>query len=158
MAERDGDGFVSCACGRKHWGRFGAAGMLLVRPGTTPSVLLQLRAAWTHNGGTWGIPGGAIDSHETQQAAAAREAWEEAGIAATKVTVADMYVDDHGSWSYATVIAIAADSLEASSANEESDATRWVPIDDVDSYDLHPALAMAWPELVTRAKATLKRR
>ena len=46
----------------------------------TPHVLLQLRAAWTHGGGTWAIPGGALDSHEEPIAAAVREAWEEVGI------------------------------------------------------------------------------
>ena len=31
MAHRDGDGWVSCNCGGKHWGLHGAAGLLLVR-------------------------------------------------------------------------------------------------------------------------------
>ena len=39
-----------------------------------PHVLLQLRAAWTHGGGTWALPGGALDSHEDSIAAAKREA------------------------------------------------------------------------------------
>ena len=53
MAARDGDGFVMCGCGRPHWGRFGAAGLLLIRPNATdPTVLLQLRAGWTHDGGS----------------------------------------------------------------------------------------------------------
>jgi ADP-ribose pyrophosphatase YjhB (NUDIX family) len=37
---------------------FGAAGVLVWNR-TTDSVLLQLRAEWSHHGGTWGIPGGA---------------------------------------------------------------------------------------------------
>jgi 8-oxo-dGTP pyrophosphatase MutT (NUDIX family) len=156
MAARDGDGFVMCGCGRPHWGRFGAAGLLLVRPDAAdPTVLLQLRAGWTHDGGTWALPGGAIDSHEGREAAALREAWEEAGIAARDITVKDVYVDDHGIWSYATVIAHAAAGAEAVAANAESEALAWVGVDDVAGYALHPGLAAAWPTLIGRLRATL---
>ena len=60
----------------------GAAGLLLraPRPDGTPAVLLQHRAPWSHQGGTWGLPGGARDSHETAEQAAVREAHEEAGL------------------------------------------------------------------------------
>ena len=68
-----------CSCGYKHWGLHGAAGLLLVRlDKSEPHVLLQLRAAWTHGGGTWALPGGALDSHEDSVTAAGREAAEEA--------------------------------------------------------------------------------
>ena len=77
MAARDGDGWVQCACGHKHWGLNGAAGILILR-GT--EILLQHRAPWVHNGDTWGIPGGARDSHESTIEGAFREAVEETGI------------------------------------------------------------------------------
>ena len=77
VAHRDGDGWVECTCGNRHWGLNGAAGLLLVRD---KKVLLQHRAPWVHNGDTWGIPGGARDSHETIIQAALREAHEEIGI------------------------------------------------------------------------------
>jgi 8-oxo-dGTP pyrophosphatase MutT (NUDIX family) len=79
VATRDGDGWVLCTkCQSRHWGLHGAAGLLLVRTDIEPaSVLLQLRAAWTHGGGTWALPGGALDSHEEPWMGAAREAWEE---------------------------------------------------------------------------------
>jgi 8-oxo-dGTP pyrophosphatase MutT (NUDIX family) len=81
MGLRDGDGWVFCNCGYRHWGLHGAAGLLMVRFDMgEPHVLLQLRAAWTHGGGTWAIPGGALDSHEDSIEAAIREAYEEAGI------------------------------------------------------------------------------
>ena len=153
---RDGDGFVMCGCGRPHWGRYGAAGLLLVRPrASEPEVLLQLRAAWTHDGGTWALPGGAIDSHEDRESAALREAWEEAGFAAEHIVVKDVFVDDHGVWSYATVIAHASVDVTATMANAESDAMQWVPLAEVASYPLHPGLAAAWPELVEKTLATL---
>jgi 8-oxo-dGTP pyrophosphatase MutT (NUDIX family) len=156
MAPRDGDGFVVCACGEYHWGRHGAAGLLLVRRDlAVPQVLLQLRAAWTHGGGTWALPGGAIDSHEDERVAALREAWEEAGIAADRVDVVDVFVDDHGSWRYSTVIAHTDGDAAAWAANAESEAMRWVPLDDVAGFDLHPGLAAAWPDLQVRTRASL---
>ena len=50
-------------------------------------MLLQHRAPWSHQGGTWGLPGGARDSHETPEQAAVREAHEEAGLPADLLTV-----------------------------------------------------------------------
>src|SRR5690242_20622060 len=56
-----GDGWTRCAAGHRHWGRFGAAGLLLV---DDDRVILQHRAAWTHEGDSWGLPGGARNSDE----------------------------------------------------------------------------------------------
>ena len=52
----DGNGWVVCSLGHRHWGRFGAAGILIT---DGDAVVLQHRAAWTHEGGTWAVPGGA---------------------------------------------------------------------------------------------------
>ena len=73
----DGNGWVQCALGHRHWGRFGAAGLLIT---DGAQVLLQHRAPWTHEGGTWAVPGGARDSHEDPIAAALREAAEETDL------------------------------------------------------------------------------
>ena len=97
MAYRDGDGWIECNCGGKHWGLNGAAGLLLVRNG---SILMQHRAPWVHNGGTWGIPGGARDSHESATQAAIREANEEIGIDKDLIEPISVFTDDHGVWRY----------------------------------------------------------
>src|SRR6201990_2893588 len=85
----DGDGWVVSDNGAHYWGGYGAAGLLLraPRPDGTPAVLLQHRAVWSHQGGTWGLPGGARDSHETPEQTAVREAHEEAGLTAQRHTV-----------------------------------------------------------------------
>lgn len=137
----DGDGWVECTCGRRHWGLNGAAGLLLVRE---RSILLQHRAPWSHNGDTWGLPGGARDSHETAIAAALREANEEAGIQAELVDVLLVEREDHGNWAYDTVIASAQIGLTAYVANHESLEIRWVALNEVVDFDLHPAFAKAW--------------
>src|ERR1700712_5837404 len=85
----DGDGWVVSDTGNPYWGRYGAAGLLLraPRPDGPPAVLLQHRAVWSHQGGTWALPGGARDSHETPEQTAVREAHEEAGLTAGRLTV-----------------------------------------------------------------------
>ena len=147
---------MDCDCGHRHWGLHGAAGLLLVRRDQDePFVLLQLRAAWTHGGGTWALPGGALDSHEDSVSAAAREALEEAGIDANDFRVCDVFSDDHGSWRYDTVIAHCRGDAGAFAANAESEDMRWVLLTDVASFELHSGLAAAWPQLHTRVLATL---
>lgn len=147
----DGNGWVRCQCGQEHWGRYGAAGLLVTRPGAEGlEVLLQLRATWTHQGGTWGLPGGARDSHESAAQAARREAHEETAIEAVCLVDVSEVVDDHGNWSYTYVVVHAPDGVHASAANSESDAVAWVPVTEVGSRLLHPALGRAWPMLRQR--------
>ena len=144
MAARDGDGWVECACGNKHWGLNGAAGILILRRN---EILLQHRAPWVHNGDTWGIPGGARDSHESTIEGAFREAVEETGIDTALLTPLHTFCDDHGSWRYETVIARAEEGLVAHEVNDESHEVRWVHIDEVAHMALHPSFAKSWPEL-----------
>ena len=144
MAARDGDGWVECACGNKHWGVNGAAGILIIR-GT--EILMQHRAPWVHNGDTWGIPGGARDSHETTIEGAFREAVEETGIDTELLTPLQIFCDDHGQWKYETVIARAQVGLVAHEVNDESHEVRWVEIEKVAELPLHPSFAKSWLEL-----------
>jgi len=150
MSARDGDGWVQCACGNKHWGLNGAAGILLIRG---DEILLQHRAPWVHNGDTWGIPGGARDSHESVLEAAIREAKEETGIDPVHLTPIQTFSDDHGTWRYDTVIASATDLLVAHELNDESHEVRWVHIDQVETLTLHPSFEKSWPELKRLMKA-----
>ncbi len=110
-------------------------------------ILLQHRAPWVHNGDTWGIPGGARDSHENVLEAAIREAKEETGIDPVHLTPVQTFSDDHGNWRYDTVIAYATDLLIAHELNDESHEVRWVDISEVDQLTLHPSFEKSWPEL-----------
>jgi 8-oxo-dGTP diphosphatase len=148
MASRDGNGWVHCALGHRHWGKFGAAG-LLAFAGDPPGVvvLLQRRVGWSHHGGTWGLPGGAADSHESPVEAALREAAEECAVPPEAVTVCGVYHDDHGGWAYHTVFARAVAPFAAYPASEETDDVDWAAVPDVAGLDLHPGLAAHWAEL-----------
>ena len=147
----DGDGWVVSDTGAAFWGKHGAAGLLLRAPGAdgSPAVLLQHRAPWSHQGGTWGLPGGARDSHETPEQAAVREAHEEAGLPADLLTVRTTVVTATATgshWTYTTVIADAAEQLETV-PNRESSELRWVAVDDVAELPLHPGFAASWERL-----------
>ncbi|MDN5748669.1 MAG: NUDIX hydrolase [Pseudonocardia sp.] len=137
----DGDGWVHCEQGHRHWGIFGAAGLLL-RHGDR--VLLQHRALWSHHGGTWGILGGARNHGESAERAALREAAEEAGLDPATVTTTGSYVDDHGGWSYTTVVARASTPLVLTALTAETIAVRWVPAEELHTLPLHPGFAASW--------------
>lgn len=148
LHRRAGDGWVVAADGRRYWGLFGAAGLLIHDP--ERGVLLQHRVPWSAHGGTWGVPGGAIDEHESPLVGAIRESNEEAGVPAldgSGIEVLATHVVDVGVWSYTTVIARATIRLDAAVSDPESVELRWVLIDDVADYPLHPGFATAWPEL-----------
>jgi 8-oxo-dGTP diphosphatase len=157
----DGDGWVVSYTGMHYWGRHGAAGLLLraPRPDGTPAVLLQHRAAWSHQGGTWGLPGGARDSHETAEQAAVREAHEEAGLPSEWLSVrgtvitAEVFGAGGTAWTYTTVVADAGELLHTV-PNRESAELRWVGEDEVATLPLHPGLAASWQRLRT-APATV---
>lgn len=121
-------------------------------PDGSAAVLLQHRAPWSHQGGTWGLPGGARDSHETVEEAAVREAHEEAGLTADRLTVRTTVVTAEVSgaagafWTYTTVIADAAEQL-VTVPNRESAELRWVAEDEVADLPLHPGFAASWARL-----------
>jgi 8-oxo-dGTP diphosphatase len=147
----DGDGWTQCHRGHRHWGRFGAAGLLVyaVDDHDHARVLLQHRSDFSHHGLTWGIPGGARASHEDAEAAARREAVEEAGLDVSRLHVRQVHVDDHGGWSYQTVVAQAPVPL-ATTPNPESLELRWQRVDDVDELELHPGFRDSWRQVRAR--------
>ena len=150
LHRQPGDGWLECACGSRHWGLHGAAGVLLYRTddgGRATDVVLQHRATWSDEGGTWGIPGGAIAPGETPVDGALREATEEAGLDAAALEVVATRVLDHGPWSYTTVVARATGAQDVRATDPESLAVAWVPLDAVTDRPLLRAFAAAWPAL-----------
>lgn len=85
--------------------------------------------------------------------AALREADEEGGLDPLDVTPLGWWVDDHGGWSYTTVVAaLPAGRVRPTLAarNSESVEIRWWPDDEVLGLALHPGLRGAWPRLRER--------
>jgi 8-oxo-dGTP pyrophosphatase MutT (NUDIX family) len=149
MTAKDGDGWTECAQGHRHWGVHGASGLLVVHHDDRgiPYVLLQKRSLRCHHGGTWGLPGGARDSHEDDLTTALREAREEAALGLDRLRVQGVYLDDHGGWAFETVIAESPELLAAAPANNESDELRWLDLPEVTRRELHPGFAATWHEI-----------
>lgn len=145
-----GDAWVEGDRGR-FWGRFGAAGVLVYDP--AKGVLLQHRAVWSHNGGTWGLPGGALHQGEDPMAGALREAYEEAAVPGDGVDVLFTSVLDLGYWSYTTVVVLVRESFDPVISDPESIELLWIPVEDVDGMNLHPGFAAAWSDLRRRLAA-----
>lgn len=110
-------------------------------------MLLQQRSWWGSYGGAWGPPGGARDSHESAVRAALREAIEECAIDPRLVRVHGVLSDDHGGWTYQTVLANAAVPMAAAAVSEETSEVAWVPVAEVGRLPLHPGFAGQWPAL-----------
>ncbi|MET3718686.1 MULTISPECIES: NUDIX hydrolase [unclassified Arthrobacter] len=142
-----GDAWVEGDRG-KFWGRFGAAGVLAYDP--AKGVLLQHRALWSHNGGTWGLPGGALHHGEDTVTGALREAHEEAAVPAAGVSVLFTSVLDVGYWTYTTVVVLVTAPFDPVISDPESLELQWVALDEVDRKELHPGFAKAWPDLWPR--------
>lgn len=145
----DGDGWVRCTAGHQHWGRHGAAGLLLAASDAdgTLRLLLQKRAWWTHHGDTWGLPGGARASWETAVETAVRETAEEVDLPLAGVRTDRVHVDDHGGWSYTSVLATIDEPLAAAPRSRETADVRWVATSEVTDLALHPGFAASWPAL-----------
>ncbi|NEG70462.1 Maf family protein [Bifidobacterium choloepi] len=153
-----GDGWIDCNCGRRHWGTNGASGVLLARrdpvSGDVTDVVMQHRAIWSAEGGTWGIPGGATADGENAIEGALREAYEEANITPQDIEVVGSYREDHGNWAYTTVFAFEKPGHEVHPKpnDDESEDIEWVPIDEVPDRKLLTAMKTDWPKFARRLR------
>lgn len=151
-----GDGWVDCACGRRHWGLNGAAGVLLARrdseSGKVTQVVMQHRAAWSAEGGTWGIPGGALTDAENACEGALRESYEEANIRPEDIDIIGSYREEHGNWAYTTVLAFEKEghTVLPHANDDESMSIEWVPVSEVENRTLLTAFRSDWPMLRNR--------
>ena len=114
-------------------------------------LILQHRAHWSHHGDTWGVPGGARNHGETAEEAALREAHEEAHLDLGAIEVIRTHVDDHGGWSYETVLCHSDRLLDASPRGAETIDIRWIRESELGEMTLHPGLATTLPLLLALA-------
>jgi 8-oxo-dGTP diphosphatase len=142
---RSGDGFVTLADGSRRWGLFGAAGVLVRHApdqGAEPQYFLARRSSYTHLGGTWAIPGGALDEGETPLEGALREFDEEIGLPLHQhqFEVVEVHEDDHGGWSYWTLVVDVPDRFDLpTSLTWETAEVRWVPASELPTLELFGA-------------------
>ena len=136
-----GDGFITLADGNRRWGRFGAAGILARHTDADGRwYFLARRSEHCHRGGTWAVPGGALDHGESPLDGALREFTEEIGPLLDSYQVADVHQDDHGGWSYWTVVVDVPRRFDAPARlSWETSEARWVPEPDLGRLELFDA-------------------
>lgn len=145
-----GDGFVTLADGTVRWGRFGAAGVLARHRDEDGGLwyFLARRSPYTHRGGTWAIPGGALNRGEEPLDGALREFLEEIGRPVGDHALAEVHRDDQGGWCYWTLVVDVPRRFEApESLGWETAEARWVPAEAVGSLDLYDAFRTALERL-----------
>lgn len=157
---------VTCSRGCKHWGERGAAGLLIRHTDLegTHHYLLQQRSKHVDHPGKYSIPGGAIEKGETPFAAGTREGDEELG-GLPELSHVGTHSNDHGGWSYHTVIADSPSKFtpgEDGTHSHEASGHKWFTanqIDDLgDSGELHPGFSESWPEVRHRAETEVPHR
>lgn len=133
------DRWTVCGKDHVHWGAHGAAGLLFryAPKGEAPTYLLQQRCRWVDQGGTWGIPGGAMREGESAEVTARREAEEEIGpLPSYRITGIDAQ-DCGGGWKFYVVTADV-DHPFVAFCVRETDATGWFTRDEMRHLSLHP--------------------
>jgi 8-oxo-dGTP diphosphatase len=138
-AHRSGDGFITLADGSRRWGRYGAAGILArhVDADKTVSYFVALRSQFCHQGGTWAIPGGALHHGESPVEGALREFAEEVTPLGEPFEVVDVHQDDHGGWSYWTVLVdVPHRFAPPTHLNWETAEVRWVGAEELTDLEL----------------------
>ena len=138
--------FVVDAQGWRHWGEHGAAGLLAYHvTGDVVRYLLQKRSLYTHGGGTWSIPGGALRRGESPADGARRETAEELGSVPRGLRYSGIVTTDFGGWKYHTVL-FRSPELFTGPGNWEAAEHRWVTATDMADLPLHPGFAAAFPQ------------
>ena len=135
-----------CRYDHVHWGALGGAGLLLRHASAAgqPTYLLQRRSRSVDEPGTWGIPGGAIKTGESPEAAARRETLEEIG-ALPRYRVSEIeHQDCGGGWIFHIICADVERQFDAF-CGQETDATGWFTREEMRNLTLHPGLR-AWLE------------
>ena len=127
-----------CRAGHIHWGALGAAGLLLrhLPQRGQPVYLLVERSRWVDEGGTWGIPGGAMHHGESPEEAAHRAAASQIWpVPAYRVT-GTAAQDCGGGWKFHIVCADVEAPFTAYTARD-TEATGWFTVPEMSGLRLY---------------------
>lgn len=109
--------------------------------------------------GQWTIPGGVVELGESLVEAVVRETLEETGLNATEPQLVDVvdqvHLDKEGKIAYHYVIIdylVQVNSTEPA-ASSDADELRWVPLNEVEAYDLTPSFRRFFIKNITKLQA-----
>ena len=144
---QSGDGWLSLPGGKRVWGHYGAAGLLIKH--TDPNsgeerYLMVQRGPAISDPGKWTFPGGASDSLETPHQGATRETIEELGLKDDQFKDALVH-GDHvysvpgSNWKYTTVAAsvptMFKPDLSSHHARLETSDAKWMTLAEIKALD-----------------------
>ncbi len=124
--------------GGKYWGKRGAG--ILYTDGQ--HILLLKRGEKSDNAGTWGVPGGKAKKNEAPIDTALRETKEECGNAPSGQQFANFLTKD-GKHSFMCYLYSTDEQFDCTLSDEHTDY-KWVPLDEVGKYNLHPKFKELW--------------
>jgi len=144
---KSGDGWLTLPGGRRVWGHYGAAGLLIKH--TDPNsgeerYLMVQRGPAISDPGKWTFPGGASDSLETPHQGATRETIEELGLKDDQFKDALVHGDftysvPGSTWKYTTVAAsvptMFKPNLSTAHARAETSDAKWMTLDEIRALD-----------------------
>lgn len=152
--------YVSCLLGHRHWGAHGGAGLLIRYKDKKDGkyrYLLHKRGESSDTPGSWGIPGGALHPGESVPGGAYRETKEEIG-SLPPLKPHHTVTDDHGNWSYHTIVTDAKGQFRPrvdGKTNGETSGWGWFTAGEVDGLRLHPGFKRTW-DVVRRSRGDLR--
>lgn len=148
-ASRSGDQHKLCADGEYRWGLYGSAGVLFFcdEQGVR-RYFLQHRSPSVDSGGTWGIPGGALNEGEDPAVGAMREFSEEIGFVPRHRVVKVHEEPVAEDWSYTTIVAQVTERFDHELSTWEGDTGGWFTLDELVGLNLHPGFASSLGRVV----------
>ncbi len=135
---RPGDGWTTTPGGKRVWGKYGAAGLLLMHQDPVTGerrYLMVQRGPAISDPGKWQFPGGAIDEKETFHQGGAREVIEELGFDKNALANAQVHGEHTNSipgssWKYVSVAAqvptMLKPDLSTHHARAETSDAKWM--------------------------------
>lgn len=144
---KGGDGWISTPGGKSVWGKYGAAGLLLMHqdPGTGEKRYLMVqRGPGISDPGKWQFPGGAIDEKETFHQGGAREVIEELGFKDSDLASAAIHGEHTNAipgttWKYVSIAAqvpkMLKPDLSTHHARQETSDAKWMTESEIKALD-----------------------
>ena len=131
--------------GGKYWGKVGAG--IIFTDGK--QILLLKRAESGDNFGKWSVPGGKVEKGETFIDGARRESEEECGHSSGQQF--GYYDDVDGRFHFHTYFFAVEKTFEIKLSSEHSEG-KWIDLDDVEKYNLHPKFKENWSSFKEKIK------